>query len=64
MFIIACRVSGGVTGTRESVVKDGDKGVKTFDTREEAQTEATRLMQQTNGNPYRTANFCYWVEER
>jgi len=64
MFVIGCSVSGGVTGYRTSVVKDRDGKVQTFDTREAAQAEATRLLQQTNGNPYRTATFDYWVESR
>ena len=42
-FIIACSVSGGVTGYRESTVKGKDGAVKFFATRDEAETEAARL---------------------
>jgi hypothetical protein len=61
-FIVMGRVSGGITGTREAPVKGLDGNVKRFDTREAAQAEATRLDKQMNGNPYRTADFRYWVE--
>jgi hypothetical protein len=62
MFIVMCRVSGGVTGTRESVLKNNGV-VKYFDTREAAQAEASRLMTERQGDPYRVADFRYWVEE-
>jgi hypothetical protein len=62
MFIVMCRVSGGVTGTREAVLKR-DGVTQTFETRESAQAEATRMDQQNNGNPHRVADFRYWVEE-
>lgn len=52
----------GGTGTREAVLKANGQA-KYFDTREDAQAEATRLMEQMNGNRYRTADFRYWVEE-
>lgn len=61
MFIVMCRVSGGVTGTREAPLKKGGV-VEQFPTRAEAQAVATRLMDQANG-PYRTADFRYWPEE-
>lgn len=60
-FIVACRVSGGITGTRQSVCKN-DKGVIEFDTREAAQAYADENMKRTQGSPHRTANFQYWVE--
>lgn len=60
-YIVMCRVSGGVTGTRETQLK-ANGAVKYFDTREAAQAEATRLMRAMN-NPYSVADFRYWPEE-
>ena len=40
--VIRCRVSGGFTGTRDSTVKLNGE-VRTFDTMEQAETEAARL---------------------
>ena len=40
-YVIRCRVSGGVTGTRESIVKLNGE-VRMFDTKEQAETEAAR----------------------
>ena len=62
MFVVMCKVSGGYTGTREAELKDKDGGIRYFDTREEAEAEATRLTAQMNGNKYRTATFAYWAE--
>jgi hypothetical protein len=59
MFNINCRVSGGVTGTREALLKSNGK-VCFFDTEEEAQVEANRLNKKMNG-PYATASFNYTV---
>ena len=60
-YVIRCRVSGGVTGTRESTVKlDGE--VRTFDTKEQAETEAARLNKEMNRNS--AGYFQYWVEEK
>lgn len=62
MFRILCEVSGGVTGYRSATLKHN--GVEmTFDTREDAQAECDRLMDRTNGNPHRTADFRYTVME-
>jgi hypothetical protein len=61
-FIVMCRVSGGVSGTREAPLK-ADGRVRYFDTEAEAAAEAQRLNRQMNGNPYRTADFRYWVEQ-
>lgn len=59
-YMVMCRVSGGVTGTREAALK-ADGEVRYFGTHAEAQAVATKLMAQTMGNPYRTADFSYWV---
>lgn len=61
-FQIWCRVSGGVTGTREAWLKSDDK-IQQFDSEAEAQAEADRLLRTTNGNPHRTANFSYSVRQ-
>lgn len=59
MFYVMCRVSGGVTGTRESLLKSNGT-VKTFASREDAAAEAKRLTAVYNGDPYRKAFFEYW----
>ena len=62
MFRVMCRVSGGVTGTREGLMKKN--GVElVFKTRAEAQEAATRATKDFQGNPYRVADFRYWVVE-
>ena len=55
---VRCHVSGGVTGTRESYLKDGDK-VAEFATEAEALAEAERLSKQANV-PHATARFKFW----
>lgn len=60
-FVVMCRVSGGVTGTREGPLKKGGE-VQYFGSREVAQAEADRLDVARNGNPFRVADFRYWVE--
>lgn len=60
-----CRVSGGVTGTREAWLKErtSPEGAKyecrtaVFATKAEAQAKARNLM--ANLSPYRTADFSY-----
>ena len=60
-YIVMCRVSGGVTGTREAQLKEN--GVpKFFETKEAAQAKADHLMKQMN-HAYSVADFKYWVEE-
>jgi hypothetical protein len=59
-WIVRCRVSGGVTGTREAVLK-ANGVVKYFEDEESARTEARRLAQAMN-NAYAVANFEYWPE--
>lgn len=60
--IVMCRVSGGVTGTREAPLKENGK-VRYFDTLDEAKAHALTLMERTQGNPYRTCDFRYWAVE-
>lgn len=52
-----CKVSGGVTGTREAWLKNADRKIKSFATYEEAQAEAARLM--ANVSCYSRATFSY-----
>lgn len=60
MYRIKCRVSGGVTGTRESYMKE--RGVVMyFATKVEAQGIADHNNRVRNG-PYKTADFKYTVE--
>ena len=61
MFLIKCRVSGGVTGTRESQLKAHGVPV-VFHTRQDAEDRAKQLRQQMN-NEHAVAYFEYWVEE-
>jgi hypothetical protein len=56
-YNIWCRVSGGVTGTRESLLKDSGRVVE-FKTLEAAETEAERLNGKMN-HQHSTANFSY-----
>ena len=55
-YRVWCRVSGGVTGTREAWLKSDGK-VKIFRTAEEAKAEAKRLS--ADKSPYATADFHY-----
>lgn len=59
-YYIGCRVSGGVTGTRESVVKAHGLTIY-FANRADAEAEATRLRDTMGRNS--AASFHYWVEE-
>jgi len=56
MFIIMCRVSGGVTGTREAPLKKNGV-VETFDTREAAEAVAKELNRRPH--QFSTAYFKY-----
>ena len=58
-FVIRCRVSGGVTGTRESLLKR-DGNIMIFASRAEADAAATHLRA-TMGR-YSRATFSYTVE--
>lgn len=59
MFIVMCRVSGGLTGTREAPLKSNGV-VRYFQTEADAQAEADRL----NALPreHSIASYRYWVE--
>jgi hypothetical protein len=61
--IVMCRVSGGVTGTREAPLKDRNGEVRRFATMAEAQAEARRLIEKQRAERYQTAYFQYWAEE-
>ncbi|KKM43791.1 hypothetical protein LCGC14_1562540 [marine sediment metagenome] len=61
-FIVMCRVTGGVTGTREAPLKREGK-IRVFSSREVAEKLASSLMQAAN-NPHRTADFSYWTEKK
>ena len=56
-FYVHCRISGGVTGTREGLLKKDGK-VATFSPRAAAETEADRLNREMN-NVYSVASFSY-----
>jgi hypothetical protein len=58
MYIVMCQVSGGMTGTRQAVLKSRDE-VLYFGSETEARLEALRLDRKMNG-PHATANFRYW----
>lgn len=61
-YRIVCRVSGGVTGTRQGYLKHGpDHAEVIFDTLEEAEAEAARLRDSVS--PYSTASFRYYPEK-
>lgn len=57
-FIIIARVWGGVTGTRNGILKENGK-VMRFDTLEEAESLAAHLTRERMSDPYRKANFEY-----
>ena len=59
---IWCRVSGGVTGTRESWMKANGE-VQLFDDYEAANKEAMKIEDQRMGNPHRKADFSYRAKE-
>jgi hypothetical protein len=61
-FVIMCEVSGGVTGFRKSMMKDGEGKLMFFRNREDAQAICDKYNREFNGQ-YRTANFKYYVEE-
>jgi hypothetical protein len=63
-YIIRCKVSGGVTGTRESVCKGRNGEVLEYATKDEAAAQAKAWADSRNGNPYRTASFWYWADEQ
>jgi len=62
MFNVMCQVSGGMTGFRQGLLKDGDDRVIEFETREAAEAEARRLSEKMNSG-YGCASFRYWAKE-
>lgn len=60
-FNVHCRVSGGVTGTREALLKANGVVIE-FETRAAAQERADQLNRDMN-NPYAVASFSYRVVE-
>lgn len=58
--IVMCRVSGGVTGTREAPLKDKNGQVRWFDSLADAEAEARRLREARRTS---TTDFHYWAEE-
>jgi hypothetical protein len=62
-YLVMCRVSGGITGTREAPLKEGGY-VKYFNTLDDAKSEADVLNEmRAQGDMYRSARFKYWAEE-
>ena len=57
MYLINCTVSGGITGYRQSLLKENGKVVR-FDSYEAAQNEADRLNTEMNANS-NGASFSY-----
>ena len=65
-FMVRVRVSGGVTGTRESVMMRDGK-VLLFKVREEAEWYAAKLTADKAADPFagrHGAQYAYWVEEQ
>ena len=60
-FGVWCEVWGGMTGSRESWLKENDKR-KEFSSRESAERIAAELTSNVAQNPFRTANFRYTVK--
>ena len=60
-WLIWCRVSGGITGTREAYLKSNGK-IKVFPDQDSAEREAARLNEEMN-KPPRTADFRYQAVE-
>jgi hypothetical protein len=58
-YNIGCRVSGGVTGTREGVQKDSNGNVKEFIGEAAVMDEIARLEKVTANN--RGVSFQYWA---
>ena len=58
-----CRVTGGVTGTREAWLRGADGDYTLWDNRSDAEAEAARLNKSMNSNPHSLASFRYRAEE-
>ena len=63
IYRVMCRVSGGVTGTREALLMDRDGEARGFATREEAEAEAKRLTDAVRAQDHGAsrASFRYWA---
>ncbi len=61
-YQVIVSVSGGVTGSRRSVLKDKDGNAKRFDNRADADKCAADYISGMNG-PYATARFSAYVSE-
>lgn len=61
-YIVMCRVSGGITGTREAPLKN-DGRIVYYDNKEEAQGVADELTDNRMSNPWRACDYRYWVIE-
>ena len=61
-FIVMCRVTGGVTGTREAPLKREGK-IRVFSSREVAEKIASSLMQAAN-SPAFNVDLSYWTEKK
>ena len=64
MYRIYCKVSGGITGTREAYAKDKTtaSGYEEYETFEEANSVAEQRMAEMNTG-YSSARFLYRAEE-
>ena len=60
-WIVMCRVSGGVTGTREAPLKSNGQ-IKEFADAAEARAEAARLTRNMDFG-CSSARYQYWAEE-
>lgn len=61
-YHVACRVSGGVTGVREALLKDGNStSPRIFTSLEEAEAEAASLSRRVNQRLFSTVLFKYWA---
>jgi hypothetical protein len=59
-FYVGVQVSGGETGTRESILTENGKRLA-FDTREAAEAEVRAYIVERNA-PHAKATFAEWVQ--
>lgn len=59
-YKILCRVSGGITGTREAYLKEHGREIA-YSNRAAAQLHANGLNARMNGAAHRTAHYFYRV---
>jgi hypothetical protein len=62
-YRVWCVVSGGVTGTRQAWLKDGDGLVREWTDRAEAERQANVLTRRMNYHPLAKATFQYLVRK-